>query len=218
LNSFFSIPLFARAHPNGLDLAHDLSEQGIKPQTILDVGANVGQSAYEYHTRWPKAEIYCFEPVQETFTQLIENVGSYAHCVQRACSAEKGAETIYVHPDDSGQSSLHKTRGREEKIKKTTLDGFACEHEIENVDLLKIDVEGHELKVLGGAINLIKDSKIKSIFIEVGFSGSYYVPLNDIASVLKSQGFHLVSLHDQWTNPQTGKLQHANALWVRSTE
>lgn len=216
LAPYLPIPLFARAHPNGLDLTHDLSEQGIQPQLIIDVGANVGQSAYEFHVRWPEAEIYCFEPVEESFAQLTENVGSHAHCIQRACGAEKGTRTIHVTPEDSGQSSLHHDRGREETAEQITLDRFANERDLSVIDLLKIDIEGHELRVLEGAKRLLKEGAVRSMVVEVGFSGDLHVPFEEIASVLRPWGFRLASFHDQRTDPETGKLRHANALWVQT--
>ena len=36
---------------------------------IFDVGANIGQTGRYYHQKFPQADILCFEPIKETFTQ-----------------------------------------------------------------------------------------------------------------------------------------------------
>jgi FkbM family methyltransferase len=215
ISPFLPIPLFARKHASGLDLSYDLKKQGIDPKTIFDIGANVGQSAYKFHTRWPKADIFCFEPVEETFNSLVNNVGGYTQCFQYACSNEKGKDTICI-PDISGQSSLEHSRGKNETIQKIKLDNFAKKKKINTIDLLKIDVEGHELEVLQGAESLLSDGRIQSVLAEVGFSSKLHTPIEDVASALEPYGFYLVSLHDQRTNPTSGELKHANCLWART--
>lgn len=47
-----------------------------------------------------------------------------------------------------------------------TLDTFCSKHLIENIDLLKIDVEGNELRVLEGSQNMIGQGKISAIVFE----------------------------------------------------
>ena len=41
--------------------------------TIFDVGANIGQSADNYHAWFPSARIFCFEPIPTTFRSLVAN-------------------------------------------------------------------------------------------------------------------------------------------------
>src|SRR6478609_6784407 len=42
--------------------------------TVLDVGANIGYVAADFHKAWPKASVHCFEPTEQTFQRLVVNV------------------------------------------------------------------------------------------------------------------------------------------------
>ena len=56
------------------------------------------------------------------------------------------------------------------RIQLDTLDSYVHNTKINSIDLLKIDVEGHELKVLEGAKNSLSKNIIKCIQFEYGGS------------------------------------------------
>lgn len=56
----------------------------------------------------------------------------------------------------------------EEKIKLQSIDNFCKKNKISKIDLLKIDTEGHELKVLEGASSMLKKGSISYIQFEFG--------------------------------------------------
>jgi hypothetical protein len=62
------------AMPQGVDIHLDLKRIGFSTQLVLDVGANVGQSAASFIKNDPKVKVYCFEPVVTTYQVLLENV------------------------------------------------------------------------------------------------------------------------------------------------
>jgi FkbM family methyltransferase len=49
---------------------------------------------------------------------------------------------------------------RSEKVRIETIDGYCGERGIERIDLLKLDVEGHELDVLNGGVEMFRKSAI----------------------------------------------------------
>ena len=61
----------------------------------------------------------------------------------------------------------------QEEVNTSTLDDFCLKNKIENIDLLKIDTEGHEKEVLQGASSLLLNKKIKYILIEFHLSKMY---------------------------------------------
>jgi FkbM family methyltransferase len=81
-------------------------------------------------------------------------------------------------------------------IETTTLDAFCQEENIEEIDFLQIDVQGADLDVLKGAINLLNKT-ISAIQIEVEFSHLYVnQPLfSDVDIFLRNQNFTLFDLH-----------------------
>ncbi len=73
------------------------------------------------------------------------------------------------------------------------LDDFCNDHKISNIDLLKIDTEGHEKEVLEGALNLIKEKKIKYILLEFHLSKMYKnYNIKDLENFLDSSNFRLL--------------------------
>ncbi|MCG2725664.1 MAG: FkbM family methyltransferase, partial [Elusimicrobia bacterium] len=85
-------------------------------------------------------------------------------------------QTLYRNADESGLSSIYKRRldhfnlsmDKSENIEVKTIDAFCKEQKIEHIHFLKLDVEGHELKVLEGASGMLKLGAIDFIQFEFG--------------------------------------------------
>jgi hypothetical protein len=58
--------------------------------------------------------------------------------------------------------------GLSERVRIITLDSYCGEHQIEHIDLLKLDVEGHELDVLNGATHMFSKAAISMVQFEFG--------------------------------------------------
>lgn len=59
------------------------------------------------------------------------------------------------------------------KIEKKMLDSYLDNKNFDNIDFIKIDVEGHEYKVLEGGMNFINKHKVKLIQIEFNIHHLY---------------------------------------------
>ena len=83
-----------RVLPRGLDPFADIRTHlpFLEVSTIFDVGANVGQSAKKFSRYFPNSEIYCFEPVAETYRELQRELGARfnVHTFQFALGARPG--------------------------------------------------------------------------------------------------------------------------------
>jgi len=127
-----------------------------KDRNVVDVGAAVG--LYSHFWAPLCKHIYSYEAVSEVFDQLEkvkaqhENMTIYNKAVSNFCGTTK----FYV--DDkrlSNNSFSDLVGGQEIEVPVTKLD----KEDIDNVGFIKIDVEGHELKVLQGAENMINIDK-----------------------------------------------------------
>lgn len=150
------------------------------PLVIFDVGANKGQflRLALQETESELTQIHCFEPSKVAFESLSDSYGS---CVNvrlnnTALAAEQGDAVLYYDQPGSGLASLTKRRLEhfgmshvgQEPVVVNTLDEYCMANGIERIDLLKIDVEGHELDVLRGATDMFEKGAVAAVTFEFG--------------------------------------------------
>lgn len=154
---------------------------GVKSPVIFDVGANIGEYSKMVRELFPESHIYSFEPHPVTFLKLKESEKEYKLNIYNTGMGEflKEMELFdYKSEDGSPRASLYKdvierqynSSSVAHKVNISTIDIFSENNNIENIDLLKIDVEGNELSVLRGAKNMVKENKIKIIQFEFNYT------------------------------------------------
>jgi FkbM family methyltransferase len=126
--------------------------------TVFDVGANAGYFSV-LAAELGATTVRAFEP-NPNLTPLLGITASSQTIdfavVAAACSDREGQMALHLaRPGNTGASSLHRQSGVSVDVDLVTLDGFAARHEL-RPDLIKIDVEGHELKALLGASTLLR--------------------------------------------------------------
>ncbi len=149
------------------------------PAVIFDVGANIGVYTGELlDVLGDSASIWAFEPAPSTFRMLEANVGGRENVTVRNIGFSDGerAATLYSPGAGSKLGSVYDISARlarlgtsvalNEPITLKTMDRFCEEEQIEWIDLIKLDVEGHELKVLEGAPELLSKGRIDVIQFE----------------------------------------------------
>ena len=123
------------------------------PATILDIGGNIGQFTRTAKYLWPRAEVDVFEPNPAAF-ELMEQNTRHLPGVRRHHFAigEAGTAEFYFEPGRSGTGSfLRENVGAldaVEQISVTVTDAPASVTGRDEYDLVKIDVEGHEMDVI----------------------------------------------------------------------
>ena len=185
---------------------------------IFDVGANKGQSIIRYKKLFQNPIIHSFEPnideVNILKQKYINDKDLYLNNV--AVGDKKGKLEFNINAN-SGHSSFKNLIPNTTWIKKSsknikideknyttkkvnaeiiTLDDYVNEKNLTNIDVLKIDTQGFEDKVLEGAQNLLKNNRIKLIQIELIFSEIYENPLNiyDIEKILIPKNYKLFEI------------------------
>jgi FkbM family methyltransferase len=133
---------------------------------FVDVGANVGYFSLLAASRG--ADVIAFEPDPECCVQLDANalINGYAIDARRlAISDEKGESTLYLAPaENRGGSSLKTGKGPSLPVPTDTLD---AQLDGRKPTLVKIDVEGAEVRVLRGARALLSSNAPPDIICEV---------------------------------------------------
>jgi FkbM family methyltransferase len=120
-------------------------------RTIVDAGAHVGSSVLWFATRYPGARIVAVEPHPDTFTRLCKNTQELTNVelVAAALHTENGDVKLF-HGNYSWNSSLVPAKGLQscQKVQSFTLDRIAHDYNLEQIDILKLDIEGSEAAVL----------------------------------------------------------------------
>ena len=155
-----------------------LSESTLRP-IAFDIGANIG--AFTCLLAASGAEqVHAFEPIPETFCRLEANVklNGLLGCCRLNCLAigkEDGLVTFQVQEDSPATNQLalsnHRGAGKAreslQRVALTSLDAYCLEAGIEQIDLLKVDVEGMETHVMQGAKTLFQERRVRAVLIEV---------------------------------------------------
>lgn len=159
--------------------------QHLRPKTIIDVGANLDVYGAEV---FPEAKIYACEPHPVTFSRL-EKIHSedvkngHITLLNIALSDTAAKMSLYDFADDAELKhtqptsalaslskevieGLHKQKAKSYKVEVKTIDQVIKEHKLREVDILKIDTEGHEHHVLLGAKQALQRQRIKVIQFE----------------------------------------------------
>jgi FkbM family methyltransferase len=150
----------------------------VKGGVFIDVSANKGLYSQELLSQYASSltALHLFEPSKELTENFLKFADSRVRVNNFALSDLSGSATLYKVAGYAGLNSLTKRRldhfevsmDHVEEIQKITLDEYTSRHNIERIDLLKIDVEGHELDVLKGAKLNLEGSRIKCIQFEFG--------------------------------------------------
>lgn len=149
---------------------------------VFDIGANVGiYSLAAAASASPQVRVHAFEPTPEIASGLMETV------------SENGlSSNIFVHQlavsDRPGTAMLMRCRGGgdhsnggmnfivesadagAERVDTISIDAFCEEQGIEHIDLLKMDIQGHEAPALRGARRMLLEGRVGTIFIELNWA------------------------------------------------
>lgn len=163
-----------------IPLIRRLSKMTSSPLIIFDVGANQGQFLHTLLSNLPldQLDIHCFEPGAQTFAILQKKAQDYPFVTLNnlALGKQSGEAELFYDQVCSGLASLTKRRldhllisfDRVEKVQVETVNNYCQLKGIRKIDLLKIDVEGHEMDVLRGATGLLKTGAIRVVLFEFG--------------------------------------------------
>jgi FkbM family methyltransferase len=137
-----------------------------KSSVCFDVGANVGYFSLLFASLCPQGSVHSFEPVPLNFHLLCMNrlLNGFSNLSpNQDAVGEVESQVDFVICADSAFSSLIDT-SRKRVVERavvdmTTLDAYCERHNVAKIDLLKVDVEGAEARVLAGAAQLLEDRK-----------------------------------------------------------
>ena len=199
------------------------------PQVIFDVGAYVGGAAASYRHFFPQALIHSFEPSPESFQKLCKNVRRLGRVEPRQLALSDVSGTAEFHVNGQSQTnslfpfadSCRKWYLNDAaslatvKIPTGTLDEAADEAKVQVLDILKLDTQGAELRILAGANRLLRDARIRLIYSELTFVPYYEggATYHEVSAALARSGYTLYNFYSFHYGRQ-GQLVWGDAIFV----
>lgn len=191
------------------DLAARLA--GRKP-VIVDVGANKGDTVARFIETFPTAEVWALEPHPDTFAGMAQRFAGSPRVRPRrlALSSRAGTSTMHSYTNAAINALSPIAQGAEELIDGSVVASAAVEVELqslrqfcaneglEQIDILKLDTQGHELEILQGERELLRSGKVRFILVELLFSPLYATQARagEVIGLLESCGFKLFDFYD----------------------
>ena len=139
-----------------------------RSRVIIDVGASTGLFALIAAAECPDAEIHAFEPVPETFEYMEQNIAANQFSnVKSVCACVSdldGEMAMYLNrspalPMTASVLEDYRTSDRTIVVNSIKLDTYVVDNGLPKVDLIKIDAEGSEPRVLAGAREVMRTHK-----------------------------------------------------------
>ncbi len=161
---------------------HQLLEDILEPNfLVFEVGSNIGAHTFRIAKKLTHGMVYAFEPTQYAFTKLSRNYSlnnfDNIDLNNIALSNQEKSQKIKRYIDSSTLpfKASWDLKGKiinelvppEENIIFKTLDNFVLKRKIKKIDLIKIDTDGYELKVIEGGLKTLTDFS-PMIIIELG--------------------------------------------------
>ncbi len=190
------------------DIKHLLTKESI----IFDIGSNFGKFSELIYNSGLYNKIYLFEPVTEYLnnSKLIFNNDPNIIFINNGLSNRNEYLTLYKDNKNVGWNTfLTKDPMQKDnfylsmnsEIKEViTLDSFCNENNIKKIDLIKIDVEGFETRVIEGFFNTLERLEKKPYFyIEVGWGNNHpeWDYCNNIYEKLFSIGYKRIEFSNK---------------------
>lgn len=155
-------------------------------RTVLDIGAWCG--TWSYKIQKYAERVIAFEPDKVHAECYKKNLEQFPTCevITKAVGNEEGSVTL-TDDDFTQGKRIESTTGN---VPMTTIDSF----NYENIDLIKVDVEGYEMNVLLGAQNTLANTKY--LMIELNNNTKKYGTNNrEVEKFIRKLGFRLLLNH-----------------------
>ena len=165
------------AYKNGHTMRlYELSDMGIKPNSILDIGAHTGQFHSWSKRVWPDVGVFMIEanPLHESHLDKLAMMNGDKYLIA-ALGDEEREVTFYTRSDKphTEGNSYYKEHNywdipqlvQETKVTLQKLDNLFEDNAV--FDIIKVDTQGSEIDILKGGKDLV--SKAQAIILEVSF-------------------------------------------------
>jgi len=189
-----------------------LKQFGFEPKSIWDVGANRGdwtRAALQY---FPTADYTLIEPQDDLKESIAGELraGHKIRWINAGASNEPGVLPLYVSAKDQSSSFLDYDRIKDDSVRKVevpirTLNEIRSSLSLPVPEILKIDAEGFDLRVLEGASDFLGRTEIilaEAAIAQLDFENS----ARNLLNAMDGYGYRLLEITDLHRSPRQGVL------------
>jgi FkbM family methyltransferase len=197
-----------------------LVEKDFRPDVVLDIGAAKGFWSLTAGRLFKQAEFFMIDPLvesEEKLRSMCENDSRF-HYILTAIGKETGEFSMNVTQDLNGSTLLPYYGGgdpeRQRKIPVVTVDQLLSERKIKPPHLVKIDVQGYELKVLEGASKLFDTAEVFIIEANLFKFMPECPRVHDVIAFMAEREFFLFDLAGLLRRPFENDLAQLDLVFV----
>lgn len=203
---------------------------GESPVCIIDAGAQHGQTTEQYLRAFPGCKVIALEPESSNHTiaaATLAPFGDRVELIRTGLSHVEGVADLKLTSHSGAHSLLEVGDMRyydepvailpSERIETTTVDILCQSHNIDQLDILKMDIQGGELMALQGAEQMLSRGAIRAVVLEVLFQPLYrnQPTFWDLAQYLRRYRYVLQGLYEpQLHSKNPALLRWADAIFV----
>ncbi len=202
-NDSLCLSIFKKFEPEETDFVKHIIKQGY---TVLDIGANIGYYTLMFSKLvGPNGKIYAFEPDPENFAILKENIASnkIANVIaeQKAVSDKSGPIRLFKAKANLADHRIYDPGDKRDTvdIQSVSIDDYFNGMN-EEIDFIKMDIEGAEGGALKGMEQLLKrhhEIKLMTEFYPSGLR-QFGICADSYLSLLAAYGFEIYELGKSW--------------------
>lgn len=204
----------------------------VKQPIIFDVGAHHGHVSRHFRELFPTSLVYAFEPFPESFRVLAENTREdpSIKAFNLGLSDFKGTQSLHSNAnsatnsllptDDRGARTwgqgLLETGGIVEAHFETA-DSVVIAQCIQEISILKLDVQGAEPRVMAGASEICRQGLVQIIYSEIIIQPTYVgqARFDQALTPFLGQGFELFNIYNL-SSTSDGRLRQLDAIFTRA--
>ena len=141
-------------------IAHEILKEKQSDHTVIDIGANIGDTAALLRTYGVKNTIHCIEGDDIYFSYLQANSTMFDNvCLLKYYLTDKVTQKGFVVQNSIGSARILESSDVAYDSKLTTLDELAVIHDLGSIAIIKIDTDGYDTKIIRGSLQTIKKHK-----------------------------------------------------------
>ncbi|MBI2516119.1 MAG: FkbM family methyltransferase [Opitutae bacterium] len=192
-----------------------VSARGIRPGTVIDIGASDGSWSLGARRRFPGASYLLFEPLEErraALGKLQDTLGF--KIVHAAAGAQRGTVAFSVDPMLDGSGVADPADHQARTVPVETIDAVVAEHRLTGPYCLKLDTHGYEVAVLTGATRVLKNTELLIIEAYNFQLTPGCLRFHELCAWLEARGFRCCDLADPMRRPGDGVLWQMDLAFV----